>query len=139
MVRIESILVVDDEDTIRELVAVALEDEGYRVRTAADGAQALRLVCEEPPELIILDMRMPVMDGWAFAQAHRARPGPHAAVIVLTAGHNPAGIAAEIGADGYLAKPFELGRLLGLVAQTLEARRNGCRPDSPLIPSSPAR
>ncbi len=123
-----NILVVDDEDTIRELVAGALEDAGYQVRTACDGAQALSLVCQEPPDLIVLDMRMPVMDGWEFAQVYHDRPDPHAAIIVLTAGREPASIAAEIGADAYMAKPFELGRLLSLVAQTLEVKRSKVLP-----------
>lgn len=113
------ILVVDDEDTIRELVVMALADEGYETAVACHGAEALALLCREPADLILLDMRMPVMDGWEFARAYQAAPGPHAPLVVLTAGRSAAEAAAAIGAVGCLAKPFELDNLLGTVAKAL--------------------
>ena len=60
-------------------------------------------------------MRMPGVDGWRFAEAYRARPGPYAPILVLTAARDAAEYAAEIGADAYLAKPFELAELLRLL------------------------
>lgn len=68
------ILVVDDDPTIREFVTLALEDEGYATQTAQDGAVALNLADQATPDLILLDMRMPVMNGWEFVEAYR-NPG----------------------------------------------------------------
>jgi CheY-like chemotaxis protein len=67
------------------------------------------------PDVILLDMRMPVMDGWQFASAYRELPGPRARVVAMTAARDAARSGAEIGADGNLAKPFELDDLLNLV------------------------
>ncbi len=114
------ILVVDDDDTIRELVAMALEDAGFETLAAGHGADALATLCNAHVDLILLDMRMPIMDGWEFAQAYWARPGPHAPIIVLTAGHSAAQAAAGIAAVGYLSKPFELDALLGAVDRALD-------------------
>lgn len=109
------ILIVDDDEAILEFVEMALSDEGYDAMTAVDGAQALELASQTPPDLILLDMRMPVMDGWQFARAYRDTPGPHAPIIVMTAARDAEAIATEIHADGYLAKPFSLDDLLTLV------------------------
>jgi CheY-like chemotaxis protein len=111
------VLVVDDDATIREVVDALLSEEGYEVVTAADGAAALARVRERPPGLILLDMRMPGMDGWAFARAYHRSPGPHAPIVVLTAAREAAERAAQIGADGVLSKPFDLDELLDLVGR----------------------
>ena len=113
------ILVVDDDDTIRELIVMALDDEGYETAVACHGAEALAQLGRCPADLILLDMRMPVMDGWEFARAYRAAPGPHAPMVVLTAGRSASEAATTIGAAAYLAKPFELEHLLGTVAGAL--------------------
>jgi len=109
------ILVVDDDEIILSTLALCLEDEGYAVVAASNGKEALQRVEREHPRLILLDMKMPVMDGWAFAAAYRERPGPHAPIIVMTAAQDARSRAAEIAADGCLAKPFDLDRLLDLV------------------------
>jgi two-component system chemotaxis response regulator CheY len=111
------ILIVDDDESIRDMIEIVLSAEGYAVRTAPHGQAALELVEEAPPTLILLDMRMPVLDGWGFARVYRQRPGPHAPIVVLTAARDAAARAAEIQADGYLGKPFNLGELLDLVNQ----------------------
>ena len=71
------VLIVDDEPDIRATVSAMLEIEGYDVSEAANGADALQVFEERAPDVILLDMRMPVMDGWQFAEAHRPYPGPH--------------------------------------------------------------
>lgn len=111
-----SVLVIDDDDNIREFVSLALLGEGHDVQTARNGAVALERVQVAQPDVILLDMRMPVMDGWQFATAYRKLPGPHANVVVMTAARDATRSAAEIDADAHLAKPFELDVLLDLVA-----------------------
>ena len=111
------ILVVEDDDAIRGLVSDVLRDDGYDVREATNGVEALERLREERPDLIVLDLMMPVMDGWAFAQAYRKQPGPHAPIVVLTAAQDAASRAAQIQADDYLGKPFELDDLLNIVAR----------------------
>ena len=111
------VLVVDDDDSIRQVVSLALADEGYQVDAAGDGEAALQLVRQQRPDLILLDMRMPVMDGWEFARQYRERPGPHAPIIVVTAARDADDRAAQIAADGVLPKPFRLHQLLELVDQ----------------------
>ena len=107
--------VVDDDAGIRELVDLALADQGYEVSLAADGEAALALVGQTAPNVILLDMRMPVLDGWEFARAYRRLPGRHAPIIVVTAARDAAECAAAINAEGYIAKPFHIGDLYACV------------------------
>ena len=116
------VLIVDDDESIREFVELALEDEGYGTLTAIHGRAALDCLQDHRPDVILLDMRMPVMDGWGFARAYRRLPGPHAPIIVMTAALDAAAYSAEIGADGYLAKPFALDDLLDAVGRFARAR-----------------
>jgi two-component system, chemotaxis family, chemotaxis protein CheY len=111
------ILVVDDDEGIAEFVGMALSDDGYEVATVLHGAAALDLVGRQAPDVILLDMRMPIMDGWEFARRYRERPGPHAPIVVMTAARDAATRASEIEADGVLAKPFDLDALLEIVAR----------------------
>jgi CheY-like chemotaxis protein len=115
----DPILVVDNDEAILSTVEAALADEGYRVLAAPDGVVALDLVRQRPPGLILLDMKMPIMDGWGFARAYRAQRGPHAPIVVLTAAVDAGRPAAEIGAEGYLAKPFNLDELLAVISRYL--------------------
>jgi two-component system chemotaxis response regulator CheY len=115
----ERILVVDDEPTIRSLVAQLLDDEGFEVARAGDGAEALRTIAEnEPFDLIVLDMWMPVMNGWQFADALRQR---HMAIriVVMTAASEARARAAELGAIGYIGKPFDVDDLVRVVRDAL--------------------
>jgi CheY-like chemotaxis protein len=111
------VLVVEDDEAIRTCVSAILSEEGYQVVTAADGETALRLVGGAPPQVILLDMQLPVMDGWEFARAYRRTPGPHAPILTVTAAPDAAKRAAQIGADGYVPKPFDLDALLATVRQ----------------------
>ncbi len=108
------ILVVDDDPSILSTVSEILDLEGYPVETAANGAEALRAVERSRPSLVLLDMRMPVLDGWGFARALKER-GLKLPILVMTAAQNARRWAEEIGADGYLAKPFDLLNLLDAV------------------------
>jgi two-component system chemotaxis response regulator CheY len=110
------ILVVDDDESIRQTIAEILEVEGYLVAAAANGEEALERVEEAHPALVLLDMRMPVLDGWGFARELRLR-GIKLPILVMTAAQNARSWAEEIGADGYVAKPFDLDELLDQVAR----------------------
>jgi DNA-binding response OmpR family regulator len=111
------VLVVEDDDAIRDLVDLVLSSAGYEVLTASNGAAALQVIGNANPDLVLLDMRMPIMDGWEFARRYRASPEPHAPILVLTAARDAAARAAEIDANGYLGKPFEMQELLALVSR----------------------
>lgn len=113
--RAARILVVDDEEDIIELVRFVLADAGYSVVTAGDGRQALAAVAAEMPDLILLDMKMPIMDGKQFAAELRRRHDDAAPIIVLTAAADARKRALEVEAVGWLAKPFELPDLLRIV------------------------
>jgi CheY-like chemotaxis protein len=113
------ILVVEDDDDIREFIELALRDEGYAIITAPNGAVALERVEREDPLAILLDMKMPVMDGWEFVQRYHQRVAPAAPIIVMTAAHDPRVRAAQVHAFDVLAKPFELLDLLAVVARAL--------------------
>jgi two-component system, chemotaxis family, chemotaxis protein CheY len=116
------ILVVDDDESIREVIEDFLSGEGYRVLCARDGSTGLSLIQESPPDLILLDMLMPVMDGRGFAEAYRQFPGPHAPIVVLTATFEARTSAEQLGAHGYLDKPFALEDLLEIVQRRLYAQ-----------------
>lgn len=109
------ILLVDDDESILSTVRLLLTEEGYPVVVAANGKEALQHIATQKPSLILLDMKMPVMDGWAFAMAYRDFPGPHAPIVVMTAAHDARQRAAEIAADDVIAKPFDVNRLLDVV------------------------
>ncbi len=108
------VLVVDDDPAIREMVSEFLRMEGYLVDTAADGAEGLRAVQKRVPSIVLLDMRMPILDGWGFARTLRER-GIHLPILAFTASHSPRRWAEEIGAEGFLAKPFDLPQLLAAI------------------------
>jgi two-component system chemotaxis response regulator CheY len=108
------ILVVDDDPTILATVAEALDLEGIPVVTATNGAEALELIDRAPPALVLLDMRMPVLDGWGFMRAIGER-GITLTVVVMTAAADARRWAREIGAQAVLPKPFELDDLISAV------------------------
>jgi CheY-like chemotaxis protein len=110
------VLIVDDEADIRATVSAMLEIEGYAVAEAANGADALVAVESDPPDLILLDMRMPVLDGWGFAaELRRRRHG--IPIVVMTAARDAARWAGEIQAAAFVAKPFGYDDLLAAVEQ----------------------
>jgi two-component system, NtrC family, response regulator AtoC len=110
------ILVVDDDPTMRDVLSELLADDGYQVSTAVHGREALDRLAGGSVDLILLDMLMPELDGWGFAQAYRQLPGPHAPIIV-TAATDAVGRARQIGAAAACGKPFDFDRLLGLITE----------------------
>jgi CheY-like chemotaxis protein len=108
------VLVVDDDAAIRDAVRDVLESAGIAVETASNGADALDKVSRRRPRLVLLDMRMPVLDGWGFATALQER-GLRLPVVVMTAAADAGRWADEIGAIGVVAKPFGVAELVSAV------------------------
>jgi CheY-like chemotaxis protein len=115
------VLVVDDDTSILDTVSAILSGEGYDVVSAATGQEALAAVARKQPLLILLDMRMPVMDGWAVARALHEQ-GINVPIVVMTAAESAKRWADEVGAEGYLAKPFGLDELLATVERFRKGR-----------------
>lgn len=117
----KTILVVDDEFAIALLLSTVLEDEGYRVFTAANGRQALQRLAENRPDLVISDLMMPLMDGASMARAIRDDPASAGIPIVMMSGLPEAAVRERFdGYQGYLRKPFVDTRLIRLVREILE-------------------
>lgn len=113
------VLIVEDDLDMLDLESEALVARGYRVTGARHGEEALRRIAEDAPQLILLDMRMPVMDGWAFARALRERYGRRIPIVVTTATEDSRLRADEIGAEATLGKPFDLAQLYEVVADVV--------------------
>ncbi len=114
-----SILVIEDDVALRDMVKMALEDENYEVQVAGNGREGLECLARQKPDLILLDLRMPVMSGWEFAREMQARNGHPAPVLVMSAAKDAEREAAQIGAVGCLAKPFTLDGLARAVHKHL--------------------
>jgi DNA-binding response OmpR family regulator len=113
------VLLVDDDALLRRSLAFNLEQAGYRVSTTANAEDALALVVRDPPDLIVLDIGLPGMDGLAALQHFRSRVG--APVIFLTARRRELDevLGLELGADDYVSKPFDLDVLLARIKTVL--------------------
>jgi DNA-binding response OmpR family regulator len=117
------LLVVDDEPEINKLVARIFEKRGYRVTSALDGAEALAAVKRQRPDLIMLDLNLPRIDGWEVCRQLKSDPATRSIpIIMLTAAHanvDDAQIGLGLGADEYVAKPFVKAVLLHNVERLL--------------------
>ncbi len=113
-----SVLVVDDEPQVVWMLQFSLDAEGYETLTARDGKAALEQLKEHHPQLMLLDIMMPVMDGWSVLEELQELPeGERPRVIVVSARSSlrDRAKAAELGADAFIAKPFNVDDLLGVV------------------------
>ena len=126
-----SVLVVEDDKNIRDLLQMYLEKEGYAVTTAADGGEALTKFRAIHPDLVLLDVMMPVMDGWAVCKAIRAES--QTPVIMLTAKSETDDKISGLksGADDYITKPFEMREVLARIEAVLR-RSSGSAPETPV-------
>jgi CheY-like chemotaxis protein len=119
------VLVVDDEPDVLEAIVLLLESCGYALRTARNGVEGLASLRDARPCLILLDLMMPVMDGWEFRKAQLADDALADVPVVVVTG---AGVAAQRGGPlgptaGFLRKPFEADDLLRLVSSHCAAKR----------------
>ena len=117
-----SVLVVDDDAHLREFVRLNLEREGYSVREATSAEEGLRALEEQPPDLILLDVMMPRVDGWEMLRAVQERHGVGAIPVIMYSGKvEEAAEAAERGARAFIGKPFDPGQLLEATKQLLRS------------------
>jgi two-component system, chemotaxis family, chemotaxis protein CheY len=113
------VLVIDDDDELAEVLRQALRESGYAVATVRHGAAALDLIGQIQPDLILLDLRMPIMDGWSFAEQYRRSSSEPAAIIVMSGVRDLAAVSRMLGAAHHLQKPFDLASLTKLVASAI--------------------
>ena len=120
-----SVLIVEDDPNIRELLQLYLEKDGYAVTLASDGGQGLEKYRAIKPDLVLLDVMMPVMDGWAVCKA--IRQDGNTPVIMLTAkGETDDKVTGlKAGADDYITKPFEMKELLARIEAVLRRSDRG--------------
>ena len=117
-----TILLVEDHEDNRIVYRTILEHYGYRVLLAGDGGDGVRIAREDLPDLVLMDVSIPVMDGWEATRVLKSDPATSAIpVIALTAHALPTDrqMAADVGCDGYLAKPVEPHRVLAEVKRFL--------------------
>jgi len=116
----DRLLIVDDEPDILLLLRITLEADGFQTALAADGESALRRIAAEPFDCVLLDVMMPVMDGWAVLEALRDQPAAPP-VIVVSAKSAPRDVARalELGAAEFVTKPFDVTTLGPLVSRVL--------------------
>ena len=115
MARPPLVLIVDDDQTLRDLLRELLEDAGYRTVTASDGAAGLDALCRAAPDLVLLDVSMPIMDGLTFLLRRSEEAcRPPVPVVVMSAQQRESE-ARQLGAQQFVSKPFDLDVLLGVV------------------------
>ncbi|TMF64110.1 MAG: response regulator [Chloroflexi bacterium] len=113
------VLVIDDDDELCNVLRDALADE-YAVATVPHGAAALALTKHHHPAVILLDLRMPIMDGWSFLEQYRRHPNGVSKIVLLSGRPDVAAQAERVGAAGYVQKPFDLERIRETIARALD-------------------
>jgi DNA-binding response OmpR family regulator len=113
------VLVVDDDPDILQTLALCLSTEGYNVLMASNGQEALDTLARERPAVVLLDLMMPVMDGWQFVSELESRGWRRMPLLILIADRAVQAHAQKLRADAFLAKPFDLDELLGKVSQLM--------------------
>jgi CheY-like chemotaxis protein len=120
----KKILVIDDERPLTELLRHVLSGNGYRVDTAFNGLEGLGKLKDFQPDLVVLDVNMPQMDGWQFLATLRASPVTRGIRVIMCTERNlikEIERATELGAQGYIFKPFQTDRVLKKIAEVLAA------------------
>jgi DNA-binding response OmpR family regulator len=128
----KKILIVDDDPDMVEMLRLALHSEGYAIRTAVNGREALRKALVSPPDLVLLDLIMPGLHGFNVCERLRSHSATASVpIIMVTAlpGELPRLAGMELGADVYIRKPFEIQELVSRVGNLLR-QTQGC-PDAP--------
>ena len=127
------VVVVDDDPDIRNLLADELRYRGYSVIVAHNGSEALERLNGWTPDVIVLDLMMPVMDGWAFLEHYRDRAGHRSVPIIAVSAEADLRPGYEaLGVTAFLRKPFELNELANCIAQLTRARDANVTPLLPI-------
>lgn len=108
------VLVVDDQEVIRDTLQLALDDEGFSVECAANGREALAVIGRWKPDVILLDLMMPIMDGWAFCKEQK-RTGDNTPIVLLSAAGGLDEHQRALGAAAVIAKPFDIDRVISTI------------------------
>lgn len=116
-----SILIADDYEDNRELLRLLLASAGYKVREARNGKECLTMAREEPPDLILMDLSMPVLDGWGVFKELKSEPNTAAipCVAVTAFADSDREVALKAGFSAYVSKPYRTGELLTILEQLL--------------------
>lgn len=114
-----TILVVDDQSSVRQLLQEYLSEQGFRVLSAPDGQQALYMARHEHPDLILLDIMMPKMDGYQFLRQYRAERQTPIIIITAREEETDAVLGLDLGADDYITKPFRMRELTARIRAVL--------------------
>ena len=120
-----SVLIVEDDPNIRELLQMYLEKDGYAVTLAADGGQGLEKFRAIQPDLVLLDVMMPVMDGWAVCKAIRQESSTPVIMFTAKGETDDKVTGLKAGADDYVTKPFEMKELLARIEAVLRRSDRG--------------
>lgn len=119
-----SVLVVDDEPQVAWVLRFSLEHEGYRTYTASNGVEALEELAKHQPTLMVLDLMMPEMDGWAVLKEMTKLPSaqrPRVVIVSALTGPDDKEKATALGADAFVPKPFDVEELIGVLGGFAEA------------------
>lgn len=118
-----TILVVDDQPSIRQLLQEYLTEQGFRVLTAVDGQNAIYMARHDPPDLILLDIMMPKMDGYQFLRQYRQERQTPVIIITAREEETDAVLGLELGADDYVIKPFRMRELVARIQAVLRRKQ----------------
>ena len=127
---LKTILVVDDQGSVRQLLREYLTEQGFRVLTAADGQDALHMARHEPPDLILLDIMMPRLDGYQFLREYRREHRTPVIIITAREEETDAVLGLDLGADDYVVKPFRMRELVARIQAVLRRTQEAAlKPD----------
>lgn len=120
----KKILIVEDEESLLKLESILLTTKGYLVQGATSGLAALEAVADEPPDLILLDVMLPELDGFVVCERLKSKPETrHIPVILLTARKTPEDVARgeAVGADQYITKPFKSAMVMEIIEKLINS------------------
>ncbi len=129
----ERILIVEDELSLAQAIAYALKREGFLVRIAVDGQEGLRLALTEKPDLVILDLMLPKLDGWEVCRTLRAKSAVSILILTARGEEHDKVVGLELGADDYVVKPFSMRELIARVRALLRRAKRSLMPEEPEI------
>lgn len=129
----ERILIVEDETPLAQAIAYALKKEGFQVRIATDGQEGLRAALTEKPDLVILDLMLPKLDGWEICRTLRARSAVPILILTARGEEHDKVVGLELGADDYVVKPFSMRELIARVRALLRRVKLSLTPEEPEV------